>query len=525
MNYRIVLVYLFLFFLVGLIVWRLVDLQILNGEYYLALSEGAYNSLFNFQKERGKILFEDGKELAININSFYVFVNPQKIKEKEKTTQILSKILDLEEGFVLTKLNKNTSYLILKKELNNEEIEALKKEKIKGVFIGEEKVRYYPHGKLAANVVGFLNAEGNGQYGLEEYYDEKLKEGTDIYLTLDYNIQFKAEMLLEKAKETLAIEGGQIIVLEPHSGKILALADFPSFDPNKYKEEKNLEIFKNSATQKIFEPGSIFKPITIAAALEEGKISPDTAYIDEGFVKIGGWTIKNFEERVWGKRTMTEVLEWSINTGAVFVEKQLGHELFRQYVEKFGFFEKSGVDLPETWPENKEFKKGYEIGYATASFGQGIEVTPLQMARALVTIANGGKLIKPFLLSNKKNELEHSEIQVISENTAFKTTQMLVSVVEQGYGKRAKIPGYWIAGKTGTSQIPYSSLGIKRKGYSEKTWQSFAGWFPAFNPKFLILVKLDNPRAQAAGASTTLIAKEMIEYLIYYFRIPPDYNL
>jgi cell division protein FtsI (penicillin-binding protein 3)/stage V sporulation protein D (sporulation-specific penicillin-binding protein) len=320
--------------------------------------------------------------------------------------------------------------------------------------------------------------------------------------------------------------------MEPHSGKILALANFPNFNPNQYTEyaaNGDLEIFQNGATQKLFEPGSIFKPITFAIALEEGKITPQTTYIDEGVVKIGGWSIYNYDLKVWGERTMTEVLEKSINTGAVFVGRKIPHSVFLDYLTSFGIFEPTGIDLPETYSENKEFKEGYEINFATAAFGQGIEMTPIQVVRAIGCIANGGKLVKPYLIDPVKNiisnGIENNEIRVISQKTSSQLTAMLVSSVENGYAKRAKIPGYYIAGKTGTSQIPFSNLGINKSGYSDETWQSFIGFAPAFNPKFLILVKLDNPNAKIAGVSTTLVAHDLMKYIIDYYQIPPDYEI
>ena len=220
---------------------------------------------------------------------------------------------------------------------------------------------------------------------------------------------------------------------------------------------------------------------------------------------------------------MTEVLEKSINTGAVFVEKQIPHKVFLDYLVKFGIFEPTGIDLPETYSENKEFKEGYEINFATASFGQGIEMTPLQIVRAISCIANGGRLVKPYLVEGNEEAIE-TQPRVISQKTASQLTAMLVNSVENGYAKRAKIPGYYIAGKTGTSNIPFSNLGIDKLGYSDKTWQSFIGFVPAFDPKFLILVKLDNPETQIAGASTTLVAHDLIKYIIDYYQIPPDYE-
>ena len=541
-NWRINLIF-FLFLVFGAaIISRLIFLQILKGDFYKALSQGLHSSFQKTQIERGEIFLKGGEPLAINIDLPFVFASPRGIEKSEETAEALSQILNLDKNSVLEKLKKDNFYSLLKRKLTQKEVDDLKKSKFEGVYLEEEKVRYYPQETLASQAIGFLGAEGIGQYGLEEFFndilenakDAEAKKGQDLILTIDYNIQFKAEKLLQEAKENLEIESGQIIVIEPISGKILTLAHFPNFNPNqyeKYAKEENLEIFKNSVTQKLFEPGSVFKPMTMAGALNEGKITPETTYHDPGEIKIGGYKIDNYAKRTYpGELTMTNVLEKSINTGAVFAETQLGEALFLNYIKKFGFFEKTGIDLPEVYSENEEFKKGYEINFATASFGQGIEMTPIQLARAYCAIANGGKLIKPYLVEKilengtLLNEIEPEiSSSIISSKTARQLTAMLVSVIENGYGKGAKIPGYYIAGKTGTAQVAFSSLGIDREGYSEKTIQTFVGFAPAFDPKFLILIKLDNPETKTAEYSAVPIFHALSEYIIHYWQIPPDY--
>lgn len=537
-NWRINLIF-FLFLIFGAaIISRLIFLQILNRNFYKALSQGLHSSFQETQIERGEIFLKDGEPLAINIDLPFVFASPRKIEKLEETAEALSQILNLDKNSVLEKLKKDNFYSLLKRKLTQKEVDDLKKSKFAGVYLEEEKVRYYPQENLASQLIGFLGAQGTGQYGLEESFndilengqDTEAKKGPDLILTIDYNIQFKAEKLLQEAKENLEIESGQIIVIEPNSGKILTLAHFPNFNPNqyeKYAKEENLEIFKNSVTQKLFEPGSVFKPMTMAGALNEGKITPETTYHDPGEIKIGGYKIYNYARRTYpGELTMTNVLEKSINTGAVFAETQLGEALFLNYIEKFGFFEKTGIDLPEVYSENEEFKKGYEINFATASFGQGIEMTPIQLARAYCVIANGGKLIKPYLVEKilengnlvKEIQLETS-LPIISSKTSRQLTAMLVSVIENGYGKSAKIPGYYIAGKTGTAQVAEGGV------YSpDKSIQTFVGFAPAFDPKFLILIKLDNPKTKTAEYSAVPIFHDLAEYIIHYWQIPPDYT-
>jgi cell division protein FtsI/penicillin-binding protein 2 len=533
-NLRINLLLFLIFLFVAVIISRLVFIQISQGDFYKALAHGLFNSPSQTPEDRGEIFFRNGEPLAKNKDFVLVFASPPKVKNAEETARVLSQILKLEENFILERLKTDKLYEPIKNKLTQEEIENLKKENLAGIYLGRKRGRYYPQEKLASQLIGFLDANGIGQYGLEEYYDEILKEGGDLILTLDYNVQFRAEKLLEKAKEELEIEGGGILVLDPFTGQILALANFPSFDPNKYGEyasEGDLGIFKNRLAQEIFEPGSIFKSITMAAALNEGKITPQTTYVDEGFVKIGQIPIFNYGNKVWGQRTMTEVLEKSINTGAVFAQSNLPHQIFLDYIQKFGIFKKTGIDLPERYSENREFNEGYEINFATASFGQGIEMTPIQIARAYSAIANGGHLVRPYLVDKilKDGKVIKTETEisppVISSKTASQLTAMLVSVVENGFAKGAKIPGYYIAAKTGTAQISFSSLGIDKKGYSDKTWQTVVGFAPAFNSKFLILVKLDNPKTKTAEYSAVPIFQELADFLIHYYQIPYDYEI
>jgi len=544
------------------IIGKLFFIQILHYEYWKALAQGQQKFFAQIQGERGEIFLQGKKEgnlytLASNKNWELVYISPEEITAKgqdpTKTAKALGQVLNLDEELILEKIKKSDSlYALLKNKLTQGEIELLKKLNLSGIYLGSETLRYYPQETLASHVVGFLGGDNIGQYGVEGYYNgllkgqegfqegEKgaqgylvkmtsgsIKRGSDLILTLDYNIQFVAEKLLREAKENLDAESGQIIVGDPNSGKILALADFPNFNPNQYWKEENLEIFQNSVSQKLFEPGSVFKPITMAAALDKAAITPQTTYIDPGIIEIGGWPIYNYDQRVYpGKITMTEVLEKSINTGAVFAERQISHQTFLDYIEKFGFFEPTGIDLQgEVFSTNSNLKKGYEVNFATASFGQGIEMTPIQLFGAFSAISNGGKLVKPYMLENPDPNLDEIKgRQIISQKTAAQLTAMLVSVVENGFGKSAKIPGYYIAGKTGTAQIAFSALGIDKSGYSEKTIQTFAGFAPAFNPRFLILVKLDNPKTRTAEYSAVPIFRELAKYIIDYYQIPPDYQ-
>jgi len=512
----------FLFFLILLgflaILTKLGFLQIKKGDYYRALSFGLTTPLFEKKTQRGEIFFRGGEPLAINKFSYFLVIFSKKIKDPQNLAENLAQILGKNKDELLEKI-KNEEFLLIDIGDDSEKINKIKKLNSEGIWIEEGVKRYYPQKELAANVVGFLGGEGRGQYGVEEFYDSYLKKGKNLILTLDYKIQFQAEKILKEFHEKLEFEKGQILVLNPENGEILAMATFPSFDPNEYtKYVENLEIFKNPFTQEVYEPGSAFKPVTMAIGLQEKKITPETTYEDPGQIKIDGWIIKNYDNRRYpGEITMTEVLEKSINTGAVFVQSKIENFVFLDYLKKFGIFEKTGIDLAEILYDNQEIKHGRDINFATASFGQGIALTPIQLARIYCAIANGGKLITPHLNKDFENLKKK---RILSKETTTKLAKMLISVVENGFAKRAKVPGYFIAGKTGTSLQPKKD----KKGYSERTWQSFVGFFPALNPKFLVLVKLDNPKTKTAEYSAVPVFKEIADYVIKIKQIPPDYE-
>jgi len=341
-----------------------------------------------------------------------------------------------------------------------------------------------------------------------------------------------AEKLLEEGIEEYDAEGGNIIVMNPNTGAIIAMAQSPNFDPNNYGSSDS-EHFKNTSIQEIFEPGSIFKPITMAMAINDGVITAETKYNDNlGYVQYSNERVSNYSNKSWGEVDMTTVLKRSINTGAIFVEKKLGHQSFYNYLEKFGYFEKSGIDLfGEVVSSNNEIKSALknntDISFGTASFGQGIAMTPLQMINSFSAIINGGTLYRPYVVQKINNQTIKPEIireNIISQETSTELKKMLIEVVEDGFGHLAKIDGYWIGGKTGTSQIPYTSLGINKAGYSDNTWQTFMGFAPALNPQFIILVKLDSPKkVKTSEYSAVPIFNKLARYILNYWQVPYDY--
>ncbi len=548
---RLKFIFLGIFTFALIIVGRLYYLQVIKKEYYQALAQGQHKIIKETVGERGRIFLRGGEIAATNKKGKFLYVCPKEIKEKRKTARLLAEISNLSEEDIFKKVSENNFFQLIKKRITKEEIKKLEKMDLKGVYLGEKNIRFYPYKELLAHITGFVNQDNIGQYGIEGYYQKELKgkskieeklttpfkylnlfsskdtiKGKDIYLTIDYYIQFQSEKLLEEAKEEFKIRSGQIIVAEPFSGEILAMVSLPSYNPNKYFEyakEGNLEIFKNPTIQELYEPGSVLKPVVMAGAINEGRVTPETTFFDKGYVNVQGRIIRNWKKRVYGESSMSKILERSINTGAVFLEQKLGEELFLEYLKRFGFFEKTGIDLEgEIFSENSNLKKTNKINLATASFGQGIAITPIQLVRAFCAIANGGKLVKPHL---RKGNVEIQNPQVISPKTATIVTNMLVNVVEKGYGKKAKIPGYYIAGKTGTAQIPWPALGIEKPGYSKETIHSFIGFAPAYNPKFLIYVKLNQPKGVSASeVSATKVFKKLAKYIIDYWKIAPDYE-
>ena len=565
-NWRTNTVLIFILILWVAIIGRLFFLQVLKNKFYQSQAIGqqiSFNDISgprgqiysnNSQSSKGKHSSDELKSLAINKDEWTLSVNPKDIKDKPAFAEKLSKDVELTKEEILSIMDSADTYAVIKKDLNSDQLKKIKSLGLKEISWQNEPARFYPQGQLASQVLGFVGGEGNGQYGLEGYYDDILKgksgiqedskgigsifssnsgvslNGSDLYLAIDYNIQFQAEALLKKEQEKHNIDAGQIIVMKPDTGKILAMANFPSFDPNKYSKEKNLDVFQNGATQKLFEPGSIMKPFTMAMAINERKITQDSTYVDTGVLKFGTKSIHNFANEVYGKQTMTQVLENSINTGAVYAQQQISHKTFLDYLDKFGFNQKTGIDLQaEAYSSNATLKNnGPDMNFATASFGQGIEMTPLQIARGFCALANGGKLVKPYIVekivSGSDESYTKPEISepIVSQQTISQIRSMLVNVVDKGFNGVAKIPGYYLAGKTGTAQIPAPG----GRGYlpDNNTIQSFVGYGPAYNPQFLIMVKLDNPSSGKSALSAVPVFKELAQYIINYWQIPPDYD-
>lgn len=535
--------------------FRLFQKQIVEHSSYIAAAEDQYIVKKELPAQRGKIYASDMFPLATNRQYWQVLAVPGNIKNPDEVAEKLAPILNIPKKDIFEIINNDKNYVPpLKHGLTEEEGDKIAELKISGVLVLPESKRFYPEGKTASQILGFVNFEGEGQYGIEGYFNNQLKgyggeilaekdikgrlfnigakiepqDGSDYILTLDHNIQYKAEEIIEEAVEKYNADSGYIGIMNPSTGQILAMAGVPSYDPNMFNEVPlgQQGVFNNPAITAAWEPGSVFKPLIMAAAINEGKIEPDTEGTFSNYVTVDSYEIHTSTDEAYGKETMTQVLENSDNVAMVWVSEQLGKDLEYRYVKDYGFGRKTGVELDtEATGTVLDVKKWSNTQRATIAFGQGITVTPIQFLTAFSSIANGGKLMKPSIISEiinsngRKESIQSQEVKtVLNDKTAEKLRNMLVSVVENGHGQAAKVEGYQIAGKTGTAQIPKPSGGY----YDDRHIGSFIGFAPADDPKFIMLVRLDQPKnVKWAEESAAPTFGKMASWLLNYMGVSP----
>ncbi|MBU2542006.1 penicillin-binding protein 2 [Patescibacteria group bacterium] len=563
-----------LFFIISIIIiGRLIILMIFQHSFYVALAAGSqeiYKSLF---PTRGQIYIQDsrtGEEypLAMNRDYFIVYVDTRLIKTDEEAKSVAEKLAEIfgyddEKKFqVYLQLNKrNDPYEPIENKVEEFIVDKLKEANLLGIAFSRSPLRYYPEGNLAVHVVGFLgkNNDGNdiGRYGIEGYWQKELagnggffegaksvgggriplagwnfkpaENGVDILLTIDRTLQYKACKRLLEASEEYGATSASLVILEPATGKIRTMCGVPDFDPNYYNMVESVSTYNNDAIFTPYEPGSIFKPVAMVAALNEDLVTPDTYFYDSGFVDSGCTKpIKNAGEKIYKDQTMSGVLENSINTGMVQVVKFLGKNKFRQYVEDFGFGIKTGIELDSEASgtiDSLSQNKGDEVDCytATASFGQGLTATPLQIVSAFSAIANGGSLMKPYIVeelrypSGKIERFYPKEIRkVLNNRSAMILSGMLVNVIDRGQASVARVDGYYIAGKTGTAQIPGPG------GYTEETNHSFVGFGPVDDPKFAMIIKFEKPKREYSSTTAAPVFADIAKFILEYYQVPPN---
>ncbi len=546
---------------------RLFVVQVLSHDFYSALASNQHDIFEQLFPERGSVYLHDQAAtdgvfpVAVNKTMTLAYADPREIADPADAAKKLAPVLGLDEAELLAKLShKEDPYEPLKSKLDDETVARAQALNIQGIGYTKERFRFYPEKNFLSHVIGFLGSnetgEKVGRYGVEGFWNRELsgragyletekdpvgrwigaaernfrpaQDGDDLVLTIDRNIQFVACQKLKEAVAKHGADGGAVVIMDPKSGAILAMCGVPDFDPNAYSEVSDIAVFNNPATFLPFEPGSVFKAVTMAAALDANKVMPNTTYEDTGSVAIGPYTIKNSDLKANGIQTMVDVLEKSLNTGAIFAVRRLGPSAFARYVRNFGFGSPSGVELDSEAPGDiSSLDKSGDIWSATGSFGQGITVTPLQLVAAYGALANGGKLYKPYIVDEIRKpdggtvRTEPKAVrQVITKRASTLISGMLVQVVEKGHGKQAGVPGYYVAGKTGTAQIPRKD----GQGYEQDlTIGSFVGYAPVDDPAFVMLVKIEKPRdVQWAESSAAPLFGDIAEFLLQYMKIPPD---
>ena len=565
---------------------RVYYLQVYSGEKWQALAQRQHRKKIVLAPQRGTIFDRNGEPLALSLEADSVYVDPvelhriitqqqkqlqqdnkrrKKRKRKQKhyytvagVADNLARVLHLKRSAVLKKVSSRRRFVWIKRRIDDGVSKQLHQLKLPGIHYIREHVRWYPNGRVAGQIVGFTGLDNRGLEGLERRYNGVLagddsyliverdgghrgigsgrrvikgRLGQDIYLTIDKQIEYIVEKELAKGVKNARARSGSVIVLEPSSGRVLAMASYPDYDPN-YFRKYPAQARRNRAVCDAFEPGSTFKTFMLAAALDTAVVKPgEIIDCGRGVYRVGGKVIH--DHAALGKLTVTGVLQHSSNIGSAKIAQRLGRDNLYRYLRAFGFGQKSGIDFdgdrrgllrpPQRW---------FDIDLAAISFGQGVSVTPVQLVSAIAAIANGGNLYRPHLVerivSRNGDMDEHIAPylvrRVIKERTAHLLTRMMVAVTaDEGTGSRARVPGFVVAGKTGTAQKVDPVTGT----YSvDKRVSSFVGFAPADNPRLVVLVVLDEPHTKKAygGLLAAPVFARIVEQALRYMRVPPSYN-
>ncbi len=510
MAYRFATVIAVLIFAYAFLLFHLYQLQFVKGGYYLARADSETAASASLNANRGAIYFTDknGKTLpaAVNQNFPIVYAVPSAVQDPAGSAATLAPMLAMPVSTLTKIFTSGASYHLLINKADDAVAQAVTDANIKGVYADYESERYYPLGSIGSQVLGYVgpNASGSGMsghYGVEEYYNNTL-ESSDITLTIDPNIQIEAEKILDALVASNGATGGSVIVEDPQTGKILAMGATPDFDPNNYTSSTFAD-FLNTNVQGRYEPGSIMKVLTMTAGIDSGKITPDTTYDDKGYVNVDKAHITNYNLTTNGPygpgTTMTQVIEHSINTGAIYAENQTGNTIFESYLKKFGLDQKTNIDLPgEIMGDMSQLTpKAPQIDWDTAAYGQGVAVTPIGLVSAIGAIANGGVLMRPYLNAALSPQVVR---RVVSSSTASQVARMMVDAVD--LAQVANIDGYSLAGKTGSAFIP----DLVHGGYLNLLDDSYIGFGPTSNPRFIAFIRLNTLPVTALAADSVVPA-------------------
>jgi stage V sporulation protein D (sporulation-specific penicillin-binding protein) len=555
---RIFIALLLGFFLFLLLITRLGYVQLWKGTSLTEHAEDLWTRNIPFEAKRGRIFDRNGELLAYNISVPSVLAFPAQIKDKPGTAQKLASILKVDEKNVLKELNRRE--LIVRvpggRRVSQEVAKQVQTLNLPGIQLAEDSQRYYPRGPFASHVLGFTGVDNQGLTGIERVYNKNLEgkrgyisfganaagqkmpglpdrfippvDGQDLHLTIDANIQTIIERELDQAMAVYQPDDAIAIAVSPKTGEVLGMATRPNYDPGHYKEYPVETYNRNLPIWKTYEPGSTFKIITLAAALEDKKVDLDKdTFNDPGSIKVAGATLRCWKRGGHGHQTFLEGVENSCNPGFVLLGQRLGKERLFHYIKEFGFGKRTGIDL--LGEENGVLFSLNRVGpveLATTAFGQGVSVTPIQQVAAVSAAINGGKLMKPYLakswydpesgklVKENKPQMVH---QVISPQTSAEVRRALESVVANGTGRNAYIDGYRVGGKTGTAQVVENGVYSKSKHIV-----SFIGFAPADDPQILVYTAVSNPKGiQFGGLVAAPIVRNILDSSLRYMKVPP----
>jgi len=553
LRFRVVSILLFFLVLYVALVSRAFQLQVVSGETLGKLADRQHKASLTLYPERRFIFDRNGQKLAATIMADSVYVDPSNVEDRRKVSSKLSSILGVKRQKITGALSKQGSFRWIARQISPVRTERIRTLKLKGVHLVQEPRRFYPHRELACHLLGFAGLDSTGLDGLESKYDEYLKgvpkkvvwgrdaRGRKIYLsddsgsavddrscslflTIDSKIQYIVESQLKKAIEDTGAKGGTVIVMDPGTGEVLAMANEPLFNPNEFSIYP-ADARRNRAVTDCFDPGSVFKPFMAAAALEEGLVTETDIFdCENGSYTVGNRVIHDAQNEKFQELNLPDIIKHSSNIGSIKIAEKLGKEKFYHYIKMFGFGSKTGIDLPgESRGILRNSKDWTDVDFATIAFGQGVSVTAIQLVTAMSAIANDGVLMKPHVVRcmvDKKGsvvkEIEPVAVRrVISPETSHRITSILTDVVEEGTGGNARIVNLSVAGKTGTSQKFDFDLG---RYSARKVEASFIGFFPAEDPQMVILVMLDEPKIHRwGGAAAAPVFKEVSEQILRCF--------
>lgn len=543
------------------LVGRLFFLQIIDKSDLQAKNLSQVQVDRKLQSPRGTIYDRNGRPLAMSVVTKSLYADPKMIKQSpSEIAELIAPYVTMSKEDIVKSLQEDTAFVWIDRMMEPEKSKAVAKliedKNLEGLNFVEESKRYYPNGNLAAQVLGFVGTDDKGLDGLEMVLDDELKggiqkelvatdrkgnaifgsvlskylpdKGKSVTLTIDASIQFIAERALDKAMEDTGAKHASVIVMDPKTGEILAMANRPTYDPNHYSQGSE-EDFKNIAVTNLYEPGSTFKPIIASAALAAGKWKLDTVYNDKGAFAANGHIIRNWNGEGYGPVRLLDILKYSINTGMAEIGTTTGADILSKYIRDYGFGSETGIELPGEGagilynPEDMS-----KLDVATMSIGQGIAVTPLQMVRAFGALSNGGAMMKPHIIKSYSNSqgdvTSTTETSVVGQPVPAETAKTIVDILEkevsEGGGTKAMVEGYHFGGKTGTAQ----KLDTKHGGYLDGQYiASFIGFGPVEDPKFVVLVVIDDPQKGSYYGSQIVapVFKDIVSQLVRYYQMSP----